>query len=132
MLPLDAHAPEDPAVPIAAEVVGAEAAGDEVVGTEAVGAESVGAEAPGAAATGPVRTTAALLAPGLDVATPADGRGWVVRVGDDGRVAVRFETARTGPGYQRWVDPEAEELALVEPLGPDGEPVRASPADDDA
>ncbi|MGO2178666.1 hypothetical protein, partial [Cellulosimicrobium funkei] len=83
-------------------------------------------------ASGRVRATAALLAPGLDVATTADGRGWVVRVGDDGRVAVRFETARTGPGYQRWVDPEAEELALVEPLGPDGEPVRASPADDDA
>ncbi|SIQ15649.1 DNA polymerase-4 [Cellulosimicrobium aquatile] len=137
MLPLGADAAEDPAVPIAAEVVGDEAVGPGAVGAASVGAasvgaESVGAEAPGAAATGPVRATAALLAPGLDVATPADGRGWVVRVGDDGRVAVRFETARTGPGYQRWVDPETEELALVEPLGPDGEPVRASPADDDA
>ena len=127
-LPRGADAPEDPAVPIAAEVVGAEAAGGEAVGTEATGAEQVLPPS----ASGRVRATAALLAPGLDVATTADGRGWVVRVGDDGRGAVRFETARTGPGYQRWVDPEAEELALVEPLGPDGEPVRASPADDDA
>jgi DNA polymerase IV len=73
------------------------------------------------------RATAQDVAPGLDVRTEADGRGWVVRVGDDGRVAVRFETARTGPGYQRWVDPDAEELTLVPPLGPDGEVV-AGPA----
>jgi len=65
-------------------------------------------------------TPAAALAPGLDVQTSRDGRGWVVHLRDDGRVAVRFETAATGPGYQRWVDPEVEELVLVDPLGPDG------------
>jgi DNA polymerase-4 len=79
---------------------------------------------------GPVHATAAVVAPGLDVQTEADGRGWVVRVGDDGRVAVRFETAHTGPGYQRWVDPEAEELVLVAPLGPDGEPALPAEPDD--
>ncbi|WP_265520106.1 DNA polymerase IV [Oerskovia flava] len=73
---------------------------------------------------GPVRATAANVAPGLDVETEADGRGWVVRVGLDRRIATRFETARTGPGYQRWVDPDVESLTLVGPLGPDGEPVR--------
>lgn len=88
--------------------------------------------APRTSATGPVRATAALLAPGLDVETAADGRGWVVRVGDDGRVAVRFETAQTGPGYQRWIDPAAADLTLVEPLGPDGEPVGTTASDDDA
>ncbi|WP_264031242.1 DNA polymerase IV [Cellulosimicrobium sp. SH8] len=91
-----------------------------------------GAPAPPPSATGPVRATAAVVAPGLDVATATDGRGWVVRVGDDGRVAVRFETAQTGPGYQRWVDPNTEDVTLVEPLGPDGEPVRtAAPEDED-
>ncbi len=81
---------------------------------------------------GPVRATAAVVAPGLDVAAPTDGCGWVVRVGDDGRLAVRFETAQTGPGYQRWVDPDTEDVTLVEPLGPDGEPVRtAAPEDED-
>lgn len=78
------------------------------------------------AGTGPRRASARDVAPGLDVETAAHGRGWVVRVGDDGRVAVRFETQRTGPGHQRWVDPEAEELLLVPPLGPDGEVVRGA------
>nr|WP_277818500.1 DNA polymerase IV [Cellulosimicrobium arenosum] len=67
---------------------------------------------------GPVRATVENVAPGLDVETAKDGRGWVVRVRDDGRIAVRFETAQTGPGYQRWVDPESEELLLVPALGP--------------
>ena len=84
--------------------------------------DGVGAVPAPPAAPGPVRATAAAVAPGLDVETAADGRGWVVRVGGDGRIAVRFETARTGPGYQRWIDPDSEELTLVEPLGPDGEP----------
>ena len=64
--------------------------------------------------------TAADLAPGLDVETDRGGRGWVVHLGDDGRVAVRFETAQTGPGYQRWVDPRTEDLRRVGALGPDG------------
>jgi len=80
----------------------------------------------------PGRTRAADLAPGIDVETERDGRGWVVRVGDDGRVAVRFETARTGPGFQRWVDPDAEGLVVVPPLGPDGAPVRETGSDDTA
>jgi DNA polymerase-4 len=86
------------------------------------GSQSDGGDQDGAvvARSGPVRATAAALAPGLDVQTSRDGRGWVVHLGDDGRVAVRFETAATGPGYQRWVDPEVEELVLVDPLGPDG------------
>ncbi|MCO7273339.1 hypothetical protein [Cellulosimicrobium cellulans] len=45
---------------------------------------------------------------------------------DDGRVAVRFETARPGPGRQRWEDLDVEDLTLVEPLGPDGVPVRGT------
>lgn len=32
-------------------------------------------------------------------------------------IAVRFETARTGPGYQHRIDPDSDDLALVEPLG---------------
>ncbi|MFI2102467.1 DNA polymerase IV [Isoptericola sp. NPDC019693] len=84
------------------------------------GGEAVAAPPP---VTGPVRATAATVVPGLDVETAGDGRGWVVRVGDDGRIAVRFETARTGPGYQRWIDPDSEAVTLVEPLGPDGEPL---------
>ncbi|WP_454042917.1 DNA polymerase IV [Cellulosimicrobium sp. Marseille-Q8652] len=93
-------------------------------------AAGVAAPLPVPVATGPVRATATLVAPGLDVETEADGRGWVVRVGDDGRVAVRFETAQTGPGYQRWVGPEAEDLVLVPPLGPDGEELRLSEPED--
>jgi len=89
-------------------------------------------EEPPAAPAGPVRATASDVAPGLDVQTAADGRGWVVRVGDDGRVAVRFETTRTGPGYQRWVDPDVEDLVLVPPLGPDGAVVGPPDAEDDA
>lgn len=104
--------------------------GDERAEAAAEPADAVPLPAP--SPSGPVRATAANVAPGLDVTTAVDGRGWVVRVGDDGRVAVRFETARTGPGYQRWVDPDAEDLTLVEPLGPDGEPVRPAPPDDDA
>lgn len=69
---------------------------------------------------GPTLVTAADLAPGLDVRTDRGGRGWVVHLGDDGRVAVRFETAQTGPGYQRWVDPRTEDLVLVAPLAADG------------
>ncbi|MBD5784880.1 DNA polymerase IV [Cellulosimicrobium terreum] len=71
---------------------------------------------------GPVRATVENVAPGLDVETAKDGRGWVVRAADDGRIAVRFETALTGPGYQRWVDPDSEELLLVPALGPHQEP----------
>lgn len=59
-------------------------------------------------------------APGLDVRHPAHGRGWVVKARDDGRVAVRFETAATGPGRQIWLDPATEEVELVGALGPDG------------
>jgi DNA polymerase-4 len=59
-------------------------------------------------------------APGLDVRHPEHGRGWVVKARDDGRVAIRFETAATGPGRQRVLDPEAEEIELVGALGPDG------------
>lgn len=59
-------------------------------------------------------------APGLDVRHPEHGRGWVVQARDDGRVAIRFETAATGPGRQRVLDPEAEEIELVGALGPDG------------
>ncbi len=58
--------------------------------------------------------------PGLDVRHPEHGRGWVVKARDDGRVAVRFETAATGPGRQRVLDPEAEQIELVGALGPDG------------
>lgn len=100
----------------------------------AAGADEPGpAEAPPAvtAPRWPRRAAVTDVAPGLDVQTAADGRGWVVRIGDDGRVAVRFETARTGPGYQRWVDPEAEELLLVPPLGPDGEPTDGEPTPDE-
>jgi DNA polymerase-4 len=74
----------------------------------------------------PTRVTAAALAPGLDVETDRGGRGWVVHLGDDGRVAVRFETAETGPGYQRWVDPRTEDLRLVAALGPDGREASAA------
>lgn len=50
---------------------------------------------------------------------------------DDGRVAVRFETAATGPGRQIWLDPATEEVELVGALGPDGaELPDAAPADD--
>lgn len=59
-------------------------------------------------------------APGLDVRHPEHGRGWVVKARDDGRVAIRFETAATGPGRQRVLDPEVEEIELVGALGPDG------------
>jgi DNA polymerase-4 len=59
-------------------------------------------------------------APGLDVQHPEHGRGWVVKARDDGRVAIRFETAATGPGRQRVLDPEVEEIELVGALGPDG------------
>jgi DNA polymerase-4 len=43
-----------------------------------------------------------------------------VKARDDGRVAVRFETAATGPGRQIWLDPATEEVELVGALGPDG------------
>ncbi|WP_159794878.1 DNA polymerase IV [Puerhibacterium puerhi] len=59
-------------------------------------------------------------APGVDLEHPRYGRGWLVRVRDDGRVAVRFETAATGPGRQ--LNVEMDELQLVAPLGPDGAP----------
>lgn len=59
-------------------------------------------------------------APGLDVRHPVHGRGWVVSTRDDGRVAVRFETAATGPGRQIWLDPATEDVELVGALGPDG------------
>lgn len=59
--------------------------------------------------------------PGLDVRHPEHGRGWVVKARDDGRVAIRFETAATGPGRQRVIDPEAEHVELVGALGPDGQ-----------
>jgi DNA polymerase-4 len=95
-------------------------------------ADLAGAEETPGPPDGPVAVSARDVAPGLDVRTEADGRGWVVRVGDDGRVAVRFETARTGPGYQRWVDPDAEHLVLVPPLGPDGEVVGPQDVEDDA
>jgi DNA polymerase-4 len=65
-------------------------------------------------------------APGLDVRHPEHGRGWVVKARDDGRVAIRFETAATGPGRQRVLDPEAEEIELVGALGPDGTELPAS------
>ncbi|WP_083648976.1 hypothetical protein [Cellulosimicrobium sp. CUA-896] len=109
MLPLDDAAP----------------AGTEAAPADAPDAARAPAEPVQPGSSGLRRATAAAVAPGLDVRTEADGRGWVVRVGDDGRVAVRFETALSGPGYQRWVDPEAEELVLVPPLGPDGEVVGA-------
>jgi DNA polymerase-4 len=70
-------------------------------------------------------------APGLDVRHPAHGRGWVVKARDDGRVAVRFETAATGPGRQIVLDPATEEIELVGALGPDGaELADAAPRDD--
>ena len=115
MLPLGPELPEPP-----------EGAETQASGDVADGVESVPAPLP---ASGPVRATASTVAPGIDVETAADGRGWVVRVGDDGRIAVRFETAKTGPGYQRWIDPDAEELTLVEPLGPDGEPLGGQSAE---
>jgi DNA polymerase-4 len=59
-------------------------------------------------------------APGLDVRHPEHGRGWVVKARDDGRVAIRFETAATGPGRQRVLDPAVEEIELVGAHGPDG------------
>ncbi|MET0435127.1 MAG: DNA polymerase IV [Cellulomonas sp.] len=70
-------------------------------------------------------------APGLDVRHPVHGRGWVVKARDDGRVAVRFETAATGPGRQIWLDPATEEVELVGALGPDGAELEdAGPAQD--
>ncbi|MFF1529505.1 DNA polymerase IV [Cellulomonas sp. NPDC058312] len=65
--------------------------------------------------------------PGLDVLHPEHGRGWVVQARDDGRVAIRFETAATGPGRQRVLDPATEDIELVGALGPDGAEL---PADD--
>ncbi|RMI14286.1 DNA polymerase IV [Cellulomonas triticagri] len=67
--------------------------------------------------------------PGLDVTHPEHGRGWVVRARDDGRVAIRFETAATGPGRQVVVDPEVDHVELVGALGPDGTEV-APPVED--
>nr|WP_277344726.1 DNA polymerase IV [Cellulomonas sp. IC4_254] len=70
-------------------------------------------------------------APGLDVRHPTHGRGWVVNTRDDGRVAVRFETAATGPGRQIWLDPVTEEVELVGALGPDGAELPDAAAADD-
>ncbi|WP_435736933.1 DNA polymerase IV [Cellulosimicrobium sp. PMB13] len=129
MLPLDDEA-EHPGAGTAAPSPGPVPAGQDLAATGPAAPDPGGPDPALPGAAGPVRVVAADVAPGLDVETAAHGRGWVVRVGDDGRVAVRFETARTGPGYQRWVDPETEDLVLVAPLGPDGEPVLPSEADE--
>lgn len=125
----DPAASADPADPAALGL--ATAARDDAAGLddrdlEQAGAVHAGPARTGGAPAGPVRATVATVAPGLDVQTCTDGRGWVVHLGHDGRVAVRFETPATGPGYQRWVDPEVEELVLVPPLGPDGVETRTS------
>jgi DNA polymerase-4 len=65
----------------------------------------------------PVPVTAANAAPGLDVAHPEHGRGWIVAVRPD-KVAVRFETEATGPGHQRLLTLGQDPLVLVPAAGP--------------
>lgn len=123
MLPLGGDGTE--AALAAVTTDGAVLLGDQPAATAADGGSLTVVTDDGPAAVVPTRVTAADLAPGLDVETDR-GRGWVVHLGDDGRVAVRFETAQTGPGYQRWVDPRTEDLRLVGALGPDGREASAA------
>ncbi len=54
--------------------------------------------------------------PGLDVAHPEHGHGWVQGAGH-GRVTVRFETRSTGPGPARTFAADDPRLTRADPLG---------------
>lgn len=64
-----------------------------------------------------VPLTTGRAAPGLDVEHPEHGRGWIVAVREH-QVAVRFETATSGPGVQRVFVTADAPLTLVGALGP--------------